>query len=201
MSDAIVVVIDDHEGVRHSLHALLESAGLNVRDYPSAVAYLADGAEGDCVVADLRMPQMTGLELQQELLRRKIPVPLIVVTGHGDVPLAVNAMRAGAFDFLEKPVDDEHLLNSVGRALAEGRKSRATTQESQAAAELISGLTAREREVMDRLVLGMSNKLVAHELGISPRTVETHRARLQSKLKARDLSYLVRLSIAAGQMH
>lgn len=198
-SEPLVVVIDDHEGVRHSLRALLESAGLAVEDYPSAVAYLAGGRQGDCIVADLRMPQMTGLELQQELLRRKSRVPLIVVTGHGDVPLAVNAMRRGAFDFLEKPVDDGHLLDSVGRALAEGSKTKASTQESQAAAELIAGLTAREREVMDRLVLGMSNKLVAHQLGISPRTVETHRARLQSKLKARDLSCLVRLSIAAGQ--
>ena len=110
-------------------------------------------------------------------------------------------MRSGAFDFLEKPVDDERLLESVGRALAQGGHVRRSVQESRNAAHLIAGLTQREREVLDRLVLGMSNKQVGHELGISPRTVETHRARLQSKLRARDLSYLVRLSIAAGQVH
>jgi two-component system response regulator FixJ len=149
----------------------------------------------------MRMPEMSGLELQRELQRRNSPLPLILITGHGDVPLAVSAMRGGAFDFLEKPVDDERLLESVGRALSQSGQTRRSVQESKEAAELIAGLTQREREVLDRLVLGMSNKLVAHELGISPRTVETHRARLQFKLKARDLSYLVRLSIAAGQMH
>ncbi|HEX4105384.1 MAG TPA: response regulator [Rhizomicrobium sp.] len=200
-SEAIVVVIDDHEAVRHSLRVLLESAGFHVRDYPSAISYLESGLDGDCIVADMRMPHMSGLELQRELGRRKTHAPLILITGHADVALAVTAMRAGAFDFLEKPVDDERLLQSLNNALQEGSKTRQTVRESKVAAELISALTAREREVMDRLVLGMSNKLVAHELGISPRTVETHRARLQTKLKARDLSNLVRLSIAANQLH
>jgi two-component system response regulator FixJ len=200
-NEAIVVVIDDHEAVRHSLRVLLESAGFHVRDYPSAISYLESGLDGDCIVADMRMPHMSGLELQRELGRRKTHAPLILITGHADVALAVTAMRAGAFDFLEKPVDDERLLQSLNNALQEGSKTRQTVRESKVAAELISALTAREREVMDRLVLGMSNKLVAHELGISPRTVETHRARLQTKLKARDLSNLVRLSIAANQLH
>ncbi|HXR95966.1 MAG TPA: response regulator [Rhizomicrobium sp.] len=200
-NQAIVVVIDDHDSVRHSLRVLLESGGFTVSDYPSAVAWLDSGMDGGCIVSDLRMPHMTGLELQSQLAQRRIALPLILITGHGDVPMAVSAMRAGAFDFLEKPVDDQRLLESVGRALTEGGKTRRGAAESKAAAELIGGLTMREREVLDRLVLGMSNKLVAHELGISPRTVETHRARLQAKLKARDLSYLVRLSIAAGQMH
>ena len=202
MSDgSLVVVIDDHEGVRDSLRALLEANGLTVRDYPSAVAYLEDGAVGDCVLADLRMPQMTGLELQQELTRRNSTVPVIVVTGHGDVPLAVTAMRAGAFDFLEKPSDDDVLLDSIRRALAQGRKTQQNQTESRAAAALIAALTDREHEVLDQLVLGKSNKLIAHELGISPRTVETHRARLQEKLKARGLSDLVRLTRAVDQMH
>ncbi|HEX4105643.1 MAG TPA: response regulator [Rhizomicrobium sp.] len=200
IADTLVAVIDDHEGVRYSLRALLESARFGVIDYPSAIAYLADGAQGGCIIADFWMPQMTGLELQRELSRRKTQAPLIMMTGHGDVSLAVSAMRAGAFDFLEKPADGERILDSVGRALAEGRKARLFAQEGKAAAELIANLTAREREVLDRLVLGMSNKLVARELSISPRTVEVHRARLQTKLKAHDLSYLVRLSIAAGQM-
>ena len=200
-TNPIIVVIDDHDAVRHSLRALLESAHFHIRDYPSAVSYLDSGMDGDCIVADMRMPQMSGLELQAEMARRKITVPLILVTGHADVALAVSAMRAGAFDFLEKPVDDEHLLQSVGSAVRQGSRTRQSARESRMAAELIAGLTQREREVLDRLVLGMSNKLVAYELGISPRTVETHRARLQTKLKARDLSNLVRLSIAAGQLH
>jgi two-component system response regulator FixJ len=200
-TDPIVVVIDDHEAVRHSLRVLLESGGFHVADYPSAISYLESGMDGDCIVADMRMPYMSGLELQRELASRKSHAPLILITGHADVALAVNAMRAGAFDFLEKPVDDERLLASLDNALKESGKTRQTARESKVAAELLSALTAREREVLDRLVLGMSNKLVAHELGISPRTVETHRARLQNKLKARDLSNLVRLALAAGQVH
>jgi two-component system response regulator FixJ len=198
---SLVVVIDDHESVRDSLRALLESSGLSVRGYASAVAYLEDGSVGDCVLVDMRMPQMTGLELQQELNKRNSPVPVIVITGHGDVPLAVTAMRAGAFDFLEKPFDDDVLLDSIQRALAEGRRTVQTQTESRAAAALIAALTSREHEVLDHLVLGKSNKLIAHELGISPRTVETHRARLQEKLKARGLSDLVRLTRAVDQMH
>jgi two-component system response regulator FixJ len=202
MSDgSLVVVIDDHESVRESLRALLESSGLSVKDYASAIAYLEDGGVGDCVLVDMRMPQMTGLELQQELNKRNSTVPVIVVTGHGDVPLAVTAMRAGAFDFLEKPFDDDVLLDSIQRALAVGRKTHQTQTESRAAAALIAALTSREHEVLDHLVLGKSNKLIAHELGISPRTVETHRARLQEKLKARGLSDLVRLTRAVDQMH
>ena len=200
-TEPVVVVIDDHEAVRHSLRVLLESAGFHIRDYETAVRYLESGVDGDCIVADMRMPHMSGMELQSELGRRKARTPLILITGHADVSLAVTAMRAGAFDFIEKPVDDEHLLQSVKNALAEGDKARQSVRESRVAAELIAGLTQREREVLDRLVLGMSNKLVAYELGISPRTVETHRARLQTKLKARDLSNLVRLSIAAGMVN
>lgn len=198
---SLVVVIDDHESVRDSLRALLESSGLRVKDYASAVAYLEDGGDGDCVLVDVRMPQMTGLELQQELNKRSSPVPVIVITGHGDVPLAVKVMRAGAFDFLEKPFDDDVLLDSIQRALAEGRRTVQTQTESRAAAALIAALTSREHEVLDHLVLGKSNKLIAYELGISPRTVETHRARLQEKLKARGLSDLVRLTRAVDQMH
>ncbi|HKD48282.1 MAG TPA: response regulator [Rhizomicrobium sp.] len=203
MSDsALIVVIDDHESVRKSLRALLESNGLRVEDYESAIAYLADNpGGGDCVLVDLRMPHMTGLELQRELNKRNSTVPLIVISGHGDVPLAVTAMRAGAFDFLEKPFDDDVLLNSIHRALAEGRKARQSLDERKVAAALIGALTSREHEVLDLLVLGKSNKLIAHELGISPRTVETHRARLQEKLKARGLSDLVRLARALDHLH
>jgi two-component system, LuxR family, response regulator FixJ len=199
---ALVIVIDDHESVRNSLRALLESHSFAVKDYAAGASYLQDrDCLGDCLLVDLRMPGMTGLELQQELSKRNIAVPVIVITGHGDVPLAVAAMRAGAFDFLEKPFDDQVLLASIARALAQGRKTRNSEMESKAAAQMIAALTSREHQVLNHLVLGKSNKLIAHELGISPRTVETHRARLQEKLKARGLSDLVRLTRAVDQFH
>lgn len=202
MSEATIIVIDDHESVRGSLRALLEAAGFQVKDYASATAYLEDAAAGgDCLLMDLRMPQMSGMELQQELVRRGNPTPIIMVTGHGDVAQAVAAMRAGAFDFIEKPFDDELLLASIRRALGEGRNKGSQAAEARTALELVGLLTGREREIMDHLVLGKSNKLIAHELGISPRTVEIHRANLQEKLKTRDLSALVRLARAAGQIH
>jgi len=200
---ATIIIVDDHDSVRSSLRALLESADFTVKDYASAAAYLEAGpaGAGDCLLVDMRMPRMTGLELQQELARRQVTIPLIIVTGHGDVPMAVAAMRAGAFDFLEKPFDDDALLASIRRALAASRREPGRAEEARAALELIGMLTEREREVLDHLVLGKSNKLIAHELGISPRTVEIHRARVQDKLKARDLSDLVRAARAAGQLH
>ena len=202
MSEATIIVIDDHESVRGSVRALLESAGFRVKDYPSATAYLDDqGAGGDCLLMDLRMPQMSGMELQQELVRRGDLTSIIMITGHGDVSQAVAAMRAGAFDFIEKPFDDELLLASIHRALTEGRSKGHQAAEAKTAIELVGLLTGRERQIMDHLVLGKSNKLIAHELGISPRTVEIHRANLQEKLKTRDLSALVRLARAAGQIH
>ena len=197
-TEPIIVVIDDNDGVRRSLRALLESSNFVVADYPSAIAFLADGPRGDCLIVDVRMPQMSGLELQEELVRRGSTVPVIVVTGHADVPLAVHAMKAGAFDLIEKPFHDEVLLNSIGRALASGRATRTDAVEAKAADEKIGLLTGREHQVLEHLVLGQSNKIVAHELGISPRTVEIHRARIQEKMKAGGLSELVRIVRAAG---
>jgi len=193
-----IVVIDDNDGVRRSLRALLESSNFAVADYASATAFLAGGPHGDCLIVDVRMPQMSGLELQEELVRRGSTVPVIVVTGFADVPLAVRAMKAGAFDLIEKPFDEDALLDCIGRALVSGLETRNNAAEAKVADEKIGLLTGREHEVLEHLVLGQSNKIVGHELGISPRTVEIHRARIQAKMNAGGLSELVRIVRAAG---
>jgi two-component system, LuxR family, response regulator FixJ len=200
ISDA-VVVIDDHDRIRQSLRVLLETDGLRVTDYASAETYLANGVPypGDCLVVDINMPGMSGLDLQEELTRRNVRLPLIVVTGNADIKLAVRAMKAGAVDFLEKPFDDVVLLATIRRAIADGR-SPCNGEEGRKASALFALLTERERDVLSRLTLGESNKAVAHHLGISPRTVEIHRAHLQEKLKARSLSDLVRLARLAGHL-
>ena len=200
MPERTVFVIDDDEAVRDSLGALLELADLKVRTFASAESFLADPeiVQGGCVVADVRMPGMSGVELQEEIQRRDLPLPVIIVTGHGDVPLAVRAMKSGAIDFLEKPFDDEAMLASVRRGLAQGRDTRERAAGAKAAQEALCQLTQREREVLEHLISGKSNKIVAYELGISPRTVEIHRAHLMEKLKARNLSDLVRVALAAG---
>jgi two-component system response regulator FixJ len=197
-----VIIIDDHDRVRSSLRALLESDGLRVQDYSSAKTFLANGVPepGACLIVDIRMPGMSGLELQEELARRKVRLPLIVVTGHADVGLAVRAMKAGALDFLEKPFDDEALLGTIRRALSEGRRTHTDAVEAKGATAMLALLTHREHEVLNRLTMGESNKLIAHNLGISPRTVEIHRAKVQEKLKARNVSDLVRTVRTAAQL-
>jgi two-component system response regulator FixJ len=198
-SEQRIFIVDDNPGVRRSLRALLESANFLVQDYPSAKAFLADDIKtGGCLIADIRMPEMTGLELHEELIKRGVAMPVIMITGRGDVPLAVRAMRAGAIDFIEKPFDDEVLLASLHKALDVGQRDRNRTVEAQHALELISQLTPRERQVLEQLVAGRSNKLAAYELSISPRTIEIHRARIMDKLNARSLSDLVRTSLAAS---
>jgi two-component system response regulator FixJ len=199
MSDSILIVDDDAD-VRDSLRALLESAGFNVRDFDSARAVLAEGALGSaaCLIADIRMPDMDGLTLQEELVSRRVGIPVIIVTGHGDVPLAVRAMKAGAVDFIEKPFDDELLLKSIERALAAGKESHSHAAAAQDAAARVAVLTERERQVLERLVAGKANKVIAYELDISPRTVEIHRAHVMEKMQARSLSDVVRLALAAG---
>jgi len=195
-----ILIVDDDADVRDSLRALLESAGFDVRDFDSAKAVLADGdlARGACLIADIRMPDMDGLALQEELVNRKVGLPVIIVTGHGDVPLAVRAMRAGAVDFIEKPFDDELLLQSIKQALAVGKESRGQASLAQTAAARIGLLTERERQVLECLVAGKANKVIAYELDISPRTVEIHRAHVMEKMQARSLSDVVRLALAAG---
>ncbi len=195
-----ILVVDDDADVRDSVRALLESAGYQVEEFASArdVLALPDLVARACLIADIRMPDMDGLSLQEELVKRRVGLPVIIVTGHGDVPLAVRAMKAGAVDFLEKPFDDELLLQSVSRALAAGRKSRDENQAAQEALARIEQLTARERQVLEHLIAGHANKAIAHALAISPRTVEIHRANVMAKMQVRTLSEVVRLALAAG---
>jgi two-component system, LuxR family, response regulator FixJ len=187
-------VVDDDAVVRESLRFLLEASGFAVQTHASAAALL-DAAAGlvGCVLTDVRMPAMDGLELQRQLNERGARLPVIIMTGQGDVPLAVRAMRAGAVDFLEKPLDDNLLLEAIHRALHESRRLQEADAAAAAALGRLATLTPREREVLDLLVTGLSNKAVGNELGASPRTIEVHRARILEKLQARSLPELVRL--------
>ena len=194
-----IFVVDDDPDMCSSLKVLLEAHDFIVRDFSSAKAFLAERSHaGGCLIVDVRMPEMGGLELQDEIVRRGIELPVIVITGHASVPLAIRAMRAGAIDFLEKPFGDDELLVSVRMALDASRHARNSVQEARAATEVIDRLTPRERQVFEQLVAGKTNKLAAYELSISPRTIEIHRARIMDKLKARNLSDLVRTALAAS---
>lgn len=200
MAEKVILIVDDDPAVRDSLGALLESSGFEVRAFDSAQALLAapDLSGGACVIADIRMPDMDGLALQEELTRRQLGLPVIIVTGHGDVPLAVRAMKAGAVDFIEKPFDEQLMLASIGRALALSNQTRDQASLTQAAESRLAMLTGRERQVLEHLVAGRSNKVIAYELDISPRTVEIHRAHLMEKMQAKSLSELVRIALTGG---
>jgi two-component system response regulator FixJ len=195
-----VFVIDDDVAVRESLRMSLQLAGRSVEVFESAAAFLAGGGafRHGCLVTDIRMPDVDGLELQEELVRRKSSLPVIVITGHGDIPLAVRAMRAGAVDFLEKPFAREVLLAVVERALEAGERTSAEAHDAQEIGSRIASLTPREREVFELVAAGKQSKLIAYELGVAPRTVEVHRGRMMNKLKARSMQELVRIAIAAG---
>lgn len=200
MNEEYVFVVDDDADIRDFMRLLLEVVGFKVRNYTSARQFLDDDLpKQGCLVADIRMPDMSGLELQEEVAKRHLDLPVIIMTGHGDVPLAVRAMKAGAVDFLEKPFDDEKMLSSVRRALEIGSRARGRNAEAIAAKTLLASLTPRERGVLDKLVQGRSNKVVAYELGISPRTVEIYRAHIMGKMEASSLSDLVRVVLAAEQ--
>ena len=199
----IVHVIDDDEALRESLIFLLRTAGLEVKSHASATDFLqnlADAGELGCIISDVRMPGMTGLELLRRLHELGIGVPVIVVTGHGDVPLAVDAMKGGAADFLEKPFDDEVLLASVRSALARHAGEAKRQIERADIESRLAALSPRERDVLGGLVAGHANKQIAFDLGISPRTVEIYRANLMDKMKAASLSDLVRMALVAGML-
>jgi two-component system response regulator FixJ len=196
----VVHVVDDDEAVRRSLAMLLGSFGITAITHESAEAVLdvLPTLRPGCLVVDIRMPGMDGLALQQELSDRGCRLPVIVVTGHADVGLAVRAMKAGAVDFIEKPYSEEDVLHAVTTALARMADARQSFATAEAAGARIAGLTPRERDVLGRLVDGRPNKVIAHELGISPRTVEIHRANLMEKLGCRSLAEAVRVAITAG---
>ncbi|BAO45126.1 response regulator transcription factor [Thiolapillus brandeum] len=196
-----VFVVDDDEAMRSSLQWLIESVDLPVECYASAEAFLDayyPGRSG-CLLLDVRMPGMGGLELQEYLRRHEITIPVIIITGHGDVPMSVRAMKEGAIDFIEKPFNDELLLDAIRNALAVDERQR---QEQTLRAELaacLATLTPREHEVMEMVTAGRSNKEIASALGVSSKTVEAHRAKVMDKMKASSLAELVRMSIMARQ--
>lgn len=192
-------VIDDDAGLRDALAFLLEVNGVNARFYESGDAFLAAlPVEEGCLLTDVRMPGLTGLELVRELKSRGHDLPVIVMTGHGDVPLAVEAMKAGVIDFIEKPFDDEVLLGAIRAAFEQLRDGVEPDASRLAAQARLAQLSPREREVLAGVVEGKLNKVIAHELEISPRTVEIYRANLMSKTGARNVADLMRVALAAG---
>jgi two-component system response regulator FixJ len=199
-SDAIVHVIDDDEAARDSLRFLLEAAQFNVRSYESAASFLSQlpKTKAGCVITDVRMPGMTGIELLRKLKSRSVGWPVIVITGHGDIALAVEAMKIGAADFFEKPFDDDALLASVRAALGRQEKVLGDETSKLEIQDRLKALSPRERQVLDGLVAGQANKIIAFNLGISPRTVEIYRANVMTKMQAASLSELVRMALVAG---
>ena len=190
-----VFVVDDDNAVRNSLRLLLKSVGLASQPLGSAAEFLETyrPSQPGCLVLDVRMPGMSGLELQRELNLRGATIPVIFITGHGDIPMAVEAMQQGAFDFLAKPFRDQELIDRVQRALAKDGTTRSALKERERIRERLESLTPREREVLSLMTQGKPNKIMAHELGVSQRTVEIHRARVMEKSGATSLAQLVRM--------
>lgn len=196
----VVCVVDDDEAVRDSLQILLETMGYVVHAFESGPDFLdACGAlEAGCVLLDVRMPRMSGMEVQTRLSEIKSALPVIIVTGHGDVTMAVQAMRAGAADFIEKPFQEDALIRSVEHALTLAAQAQRQGETTAAVKHCLESLTAREREVFDQLIVGHANKVIARILDCSPRTVEIHRARVMEKMAAASIAHLVRMALAAG---
>jgi len=199
-NDPIVFIVDDDEAVRQSTAWLIESIGLKVTKFTCADEFLENyNNEPGCIVMDVRMPGMSGLEAQEEMTNRKIGLPLIFITGHGDVPMAVRALKRGAFDFIEKPFNDQLLLDAVQRGLKKNSEARESFVENESIDKRISSLTPREHEVMLRVTEGKPNKVIAHELNVSIKTVEVHRARMMEKMEASSVAELVKTTINANR--
>jgi two-component system response regulator FixJ len=192
IEDPTIFVVDDDQPVRDSLRWLLESLRHKVETYASAAEFLKhyDSARSGCLVLDVRMPEVSGLQLQEILAARRIQLPVIMITGHGDVSMAVRAMKAGALDFIEKPFNDQLLLECIQRGLQANARQRRRDMEQQTVQTRLASLTARERDVLERVVAGKPNKIIAAELGISARTVEVHRAHLMEKMCVNSLAAL-----------
>ncbi|HRH18280.1 MAG TPA: response regulator transcription factor [Aquabacterium sp.] len=195
-----VYVVDDDEAVRDSLQWLLEGKDYRVRCFDSAESFLArfDPREVACLITDIRMDGMSGLELQDKLLDRKSPLPIVFITGHGDVPMAVNSMKKGAMDFIEKPFKEDALVSLVERMLEEARVAFSQSQEAASRDALLSRLTTREAQVLERIVAGRLNKQIADDLGISIKTVEAHRANVMEKLNANTVADLLKIALGAS---
>jgi two-component system response regulator FixJ len=194
----LVHVVDDDEAVRDSLGFLLQTAGFDVRTYDSGATFLEAKADGGCVVTDVRMPGMTGMELVARLREAGSNLPIIVMTGHGDVPMAVEAMKAGVHDFIEKPFDDEAMIRAIEAALTRAELDAGQEGDRADVIRKLQSLSGRERQVLGGLVEGKANKVIARDLGISPRTVEIYRANVMAKMGAASLSELVRMAISAA---
>jgi FixJ family two-component response regulator len=196
-----VFIVDDDEAVRDSLSWLMQSVGLRPKSFGSALEFLEryERENPGCLVLDIRMPGLSGLDLQTRLTETGIQLPVIFISGHGDVPMAVRALKAGAFDFIEKPFNDQVLLDCVQRALAHDAETRRDMEARRDVSARLELLTPREREVLDLVVDGASNKVISHTLGVSLKTVEAHRARVMEKLQAGSLSELVRLVLSVDK--
>jgi two-component system, LuxR family, response regulator FixJ len=200
MPDAVVHVIDDDDAARESLEFLLRSANFEVIPYDSGTAFLRSlpQAPFGCIITDVRMPDLTGIELLRRLKDLNVKMPVIVITGHGDVPIAVEAMKLGPADFFEKPFDGDAMVAAVQAVFAESRKDADREAERKELDDRLATLTPRERDVLKGLVAGNPNKIIAYDLGISPRTVEIYRANVMTKMKSGSLSELVRMALQAG---
>lgn len=203
MSDAdkVVHVVDDDDSVRRSVGFMLKTSGYRVRSFASGAEILKESKwlEPGCVLLDIRMPGMDGLEVQEALQSHGVSLPVIIMTGHGDVPLSVRAMKAGAIDFIEKPFEKDVLITAIESGFAVLKRADSGREKAKDAAVRLQVLTPREREVLDGLAQGLPNKTIAYDLGISPRTVEIHRANLMTKLEVRSLSEALRLAFAAQE--
>lgn len=200
MAERHVHIVDDDEAIRRSVAFMLKTSGYKVDSWPSGVAFLKDvrQVEPGCILLDVRMPEMDGLEVQAELAQRGIALPVVIVTGHGDIAIAVRAMKAGAVDFVEKPFHKDTLLAAIELGLERLASVGDRAARAAEARTILAALTARERQVLEGLTQGLPNKAIAFDLGISPRTVEVHRANLMAKLDVHSLSDALRIAFAAG---